>query len=200
DGELIVIHDEKVDRTTNGTGYVKDMTLAQLKTLDASKGMEAYAGAKIPTLAEAYDLLRDTNLLINVEIKTDEIQYPDIEKKCLALEQEKGMEGRILYSSFNHYILMKIREADPEACIGLLYSNAIVDPWVYAKYLNADAIHPHYMAALGCPGLLEGCRKAGVAVHPWTANDPQVMRALLNAGVEAIITNYPNLALQAAGR
>lgn len=200
DGKLMVIHDETVDRTSNGTGRVVDMTCQELKRLDFSNGIDGYQNVRIPTLKEVYGLLRNTNLTVNVEVKGEEVIYDGIWNELVALEREMGMQGRVIYSSFNHYILMKIREADPEACIGLLYSNAIVDPWVYAKYLNADAIHPHYMAALGCPGLLEGCRKAGVAVHPWTANDPQVMRALLNAGVEAIITNYPNLALQAAGR
>ena len=103
DGALVVIHDESVDRTTDGTGLVRDLTLAQLKTLDASCGMEAYKGAKIPTLDEVFDLIRDTRHIVNVEVKTDEWFYPQIEEKCLALAKEKGVEDRILYSSFNHY-------------------------------------------------------------------------------------------------
>ena len=102
DGELIVIHDENVKRTTNGEGLIKDMTLAEIKALDACKGMEAYRGAKIPTLREVYELIRDTDHIVNVEIKTDDIFYPQIEEKCLALEAEMGMKGRIVYSSFNH--------------------------------------------------------------------------------------------------
>ena len=147
-----------------------------------------------------YGLLRNTNLTINVEVKCDVVIYYGIWDHLIALEREMGMQGRILYSSFNHYVLLKIRELDPEAKIGLLYSDAMVDPWVYAKYVGANALHPHYLAALNCPGMLEGCRKAGVDVNPWTANDPQVMRELIEAGVNAVITNYPNLALQAAGR
>ena len=69
DGELVVIHDETVDRTTDGTGYVKDLTLRELKALDASNGMAAYRGARIPTLGEVYDLIRDTKHIVNVEIK-----------------------------------------------------------------------------------------------------------------------------------
>ena len=78
DGELIVIHDETVDRTTNGTGRIMDMTLQQIKALDASNHMEKYAGARIPTLEEVYSLIQGTDLLINCELKTDAIQYPDI--------------------------------------------------------------------------------------------------------------------------
>ncbi|MDD6047108.1 MAG: glycerophosphodiester phosphodiesterase [bacterium] len=200
DGKLIVIHDETVDRTSNGSGRVVDMTCQELKRLDFSNGMEGYENVRIPTLREVYGLLKNTNLTINVEVKCDVVIYYGIWDHLIALEREMGMQGRILYSSFNHYVLLKIRELDPEAKIGLLYSEAMVDPWVYAKYVGANALHPHYLAALNCPGMLEGCRKAGVDVHPWTANDPQVMRELVGAGVAAIITNYPNLALQAAGR
>ncbi len=103
DGELIVMHDERVDRTTDGSGLIQSFTLKELKALDASNGMAKYKGAKVPTLGELYDLIRDTRHVVNVEIKTDQIVYPDIAEKVLKLEQEKGMEGRILYSSFNHY-------------------------------------------------------------------------------------------------
>lgn len=60
----------------------------------------------------------------------------------------------------------------PDAEIGLLYNCALVDPWVYAGYLKADAIHPEYRVALGCPGLIEGCREAGIAINAWTVNGP----------------------------
>ena len=98
DGELVVIHDETVNRTTNGTGFVKDLTLAQLKALDACNGMTQYRGVKIPTLGEVFDLIRDTHHIVNVEVKTDECFYPRIEEKCLALAREKGVEERVIYS------------------------------------------------------------------------------------------------------
>ena len=73
DGKLVVIHDETVDRTSNGSGYVKDMTCAELKKLDFSNGFEKYRGARIPTLKEVYGMLRSTQALINVEIKCDRV-------------------------------------------------------------------------------------------------------------------------------
>ncbi len=199
DGKLMVIHDEKVDRTSNGTGRVVDMTCQELKKLDFSNGMAGYENVRIPTLKEVYGLLKNTSLTINVEIKCDVVIYYGIWDKLIELEREMGMGGRILYSSFNHYVLMKLRELDPEAKIGLLYSEAMVDPWVYAGYLNANAIHPHYIVALNCPGMLEGCRDAGVLVHPWTCNDAKVVSDLAAAGVDAVITNYPDMARSAIG-
>jgi glycerophosphoryl diester phosphodiesterase len=195
DGELVVIHDEKVDRTSNGKGYIKDLTFAELRELDFSCGMEKYRGAKIPTLREVYELMKPTGLYINVEIKCDIVIYWGMWDKLYALEREMGMQGRILYSSFNHYVLLEMRKLDPDAKIGLLYSCAIVDPWVYAKYLNANALHPHYLI-LRAPGMIENCRKAGVDINTFTVNDPEAMKELIEKDVHAIITNYPDAAVK----
>ena len=193
DGELIVIHDEKVDRTTNGTGYVKDLTLEQLKALDASCGKEAYRGAKIPTLGEVYDLLRDTGLHVNVEIKTDQFMYPEIEKKCLEMEREKGMQGRVLYSSFNHYTIANLLQLDPDARTGLLYMSGLYQPWSYAKNVGATHIHPFFPNIL-LPDLPKDCLANGVGINMWTVNDAGVMAQCVQYGV-GIITDYPDLAV-----
>ena len=198
DGKLMVCHDEKVDRTSNGKGRIVDMTCQELKTLDFSNGVEGYANVRIPTLREVYGLLKPTNLSINVEIKSDVVIYYGIWDELIKLEHEMGMQGRIVYSSFNHFVLMKVRELEPTAKIGLLYSEGMVDPWVYANYLHADAVHPHYLAAQA-PGVIEGCKKNGVAVHPWTCNDEKAIRELAVAGVDAVITNYPDLARKIIG-
>ena len=194
DGEVVVIHDHKVDRTTNGTGYVRDMTLEQLKQLDASNGMENYKGVKIPTLAEVYDLLRDTNLTVNVEVKTDEVMYEGIEEKCLALEKEKGMVGRTIYSSFNHYTIANFRRLDPEAKTGLLYMSGLYEPWGYAKLCKAQYIHP-FFPSLMLPGLAQGCHENGIGINAWTVDSQEAMQLCLATGAN-IITNYPDVALK----
>lgn len=195
DGELVVIHDETVDRTSNGKGRVVDLSLEELKALDFSCGMEKYRGVKIPTLREVFELLKPTGFFINIEVKCDIVIYWGIWDKLIELERESGMQGRILYSSFNHYVLMEIRKLDPGAKIGLLYSCAIVDPWVYAKYLNANALHPHYFA-LRIPGMLEGCKSAGIELNTWVVNDPGAMKTLFEQNVNAVITNYPDKAIK----
>lgn len=193
DGELIVMHDEKVDRTTNGTGRIMDMTLEELKQLDASYGMEQYKGAKIPTLREVFALIQGTDTLINCELKTDNIRYEGIEEKCLQLAEEMGVKKQLLYSSFNHYSLMKIKALDPEVPTGALYSHAIYQPWEYVKPLGIENIHPH-LANLYIPGLIEGCLKAGVGINPWTVNEEPIMELCIRHGI-GIITNFPDKAL-----
>ena len=193
DGALVVIHDESVDRTTDGTGLVRDLTLAQLKTLDASCGMEAYKGARIPTLDEVFDLIRDTRHIVNVEVKTDEWFYPQIEEKCLALAKEKGVEDRILYSSFNHYTLLKLRQLKPDAKLGMLFGDIMVKPWEYAEQLQVDYLHPMKMN-IYVPGFSEGAAAAGYRVNMWTINDQETMALCLKTGA-GIITNYPDVAI-----
>ena len=193
DGELVVIHDESVDRTTDGTGLVRDLTLKQLKALDASNGMETYRGAKIPTLGEVFDLIRDTLHIVNVEVKTDEWFYPQIEEKCLALAKEKGVEDRVIYSSFNHYTLLKLRQLKPDAKLGMLFGDIMLKPWEYAQPLSVDYLHPMKMN-IWVPGFSEGAAAAGYGVNMWTINDPETMELCLKTGA-GIITNYPDVAI-----
>jgi len=193
DGELAVIHDEALDRTTNGTGQVKDFTMAQLKELDASNGKAAYPGAKIPTLGEVYDLVRDSGMTVNVELKTDANFYPGIEAACLKLEREKGMTGRVIYSSFNHYTIANLRALDKDARLGLLYMSGLYEPWNYAKQVTAQYIHPFYASML-LPGLAEGCLENGIGINAWTIDDPGMMELCLEKGAN-IITNVPDTAI-----
>ena len=156
--------------------------------------MDAYRGAEIPTLGQVYDLIKDTHHIVNVEIKTDNIFYKDIERKCLELEQEKGMQGRILYSSFNHYTAVELKRLAPNGKVGLLYEEELYHPWEYAKSLDMDAIHPPKKNVY-IPGLVEGALAAGIGVNVWTVNDEDTMKECLKYGV-GIITNYPDVALQ----
>ena len=193
DGELVVIHDESVDRTTDGTGLVRELTLEQLKGLDASNGMARYRGARIPTLKEVYGLIRETSHIVNVEIKTDEWFYPRIEEKCLALAREMGVEERIVYSSFNHHTLKKLRQLKPDVKLGMLFGDIMVDPWEYARQLDVDYLHPMKMN-IYLPEFARKSGDAGYGINMWTINDEQTITFCLEQDV-GIITNYPDIAV-----
>ena len=193
DGQLVVIHDETVDRTTGGTGFVKDLTLAQLKALDACNHMDVYRGAKIPTLGEVFDLIRNTRHIVNVEIKTDECFYPQIEEKCLALAKEKGVEDRVIYSSFNHHTLIRMRELKPDVKLGMLFGDIMVAPWEYARQLSVDYLHPMKMN-IYVPGFAEATYASGYGINMWTINDEETMKKCLEHDA-GIITNYPDIAV-----
>lgn len=194
DGRLIVMHDERVDRTTNASGFIKDFDLVELKEFDACNGMGGFRGVRIPTLDEVYELFHSTDKLINVEIKTDIIDYPGVCDKLLALEREYGMTGRIIYSSFNHYTVSELLHKCPEAKVGLLYMSIIREPWDYAARIGAACLHPHYITLSRTPDMASKCRELGMETNVWTVNESAWMERLVKMGVTSLITNRPDLA------
>ena len=133
DGELIVMHDENVDRVTDGTGLIKDMTLAQLKELKVSTPAEPSGIYHIPTLAEVLELMRTTDMMVNIELKNSICFYPGMEGKILKLVKEMNMEDQLIYSSFNHYSLLQLKQLNDHVQTGILFSDGWVNPAMYAK-------------------------------------------------------------------
>ena len=115
--------------------------------------------------------------------------------EVIELAAREGMLDRLIFSSFNHYSMMRVKELDPGLYCGLLYDAAMVRPWAYAVALGADALHPYFRNML-LPG--ESCEKAhraGIQVNPWTVNTEADIRAILQTGADYVITNYPDIAL-----
>ena len=110
DGELVVIHDETIDRVSDGSGWVKDYTYAKLIKHNFNRTHPEYKHAQIPTLEEVYALIKPTDLTINVEIKTGVVFYPEIEARVLDLTERMGLMERVIFSSFNHYTIQKIKD------------------------------------------------------------------------------------------
>lgn len=199
DGELVVIHDETIDRVSNGRGFVKDYTLKELKQFNVAKLFPQFGISRIPTLEEVYRLLKPTNLIINVELKTEIIFYKGIEEKLIKLAKNMDMEDRIIYSSFNHYSLLNLRKLKNDVKIGLLFSNIFVDVLDYAVKLKADALHPiGYMLRL--PGFIEECKAKNMKLHVWTIDNEEEIKLLNEIGVDAIITNKPVIARMIIGK
>lgn len=192
-GELIVCHDDTVDRTTNGSGFIKDLTLDELKSLDASANFNLeYKNCKIPTLVEVFDWIAPLSLDLNIELKNAPILYENMEEKLVALIKEYELESRVILSSFNHYGLAKCKKIDPNLKTGLLYMAGLYEPWNYCKSVNADAIHPMFLGVL--PEMISACKSEQIAINTWTVNDESSMQKLISLNVDAIITNYPDKA------
>ena len=194
DGHLVVIHDETLDRTTDGTGLVGSKTMSALKELSASYGNEKYYYAKIPELEEVLELIQGTQMIVNVEIKTDVVQYTGIEAKCLETVKSMNLLNQVIFSSFNHYSIAKLRELSSTAKLGLLYSDGLFKPWNYAKEIKADYLHP-YWANLFMPNYVSETVKNGIGVNAWTVNKIETMQFCLKNGI-GIITNYPDVAVK----
>ena len=110
DGEIVIMHDEMLDRTTNGSGWLKDHTLEELKMLSVGVNVKGFFPRQtIPTLREYFTWLKTTKLITNIELKTSYFEYEGIEEKLIAMVKEFGLEDQIWYSSFNHYTVARIK-------------------------------------------------------------------------------------------
>lgn len=193
DGKLAVIHDDDISRVSNGSGKVKDMTLAELRQFNfAGKYADKLGKVDIPTLDEVYNLLAPLRLYVNVEIKASGSDFVRMVHDC---EVSCGMSGRVLYSSFNHWNLTDMLRCDRDAFTAPLYGSEIVMPADYAKLFGARAIHPHYMQLINHPEIIAHAKEIGIRVHPWTVDDPDTIKKLCALDIDAIITNKPDQAL-----
>lgn len=197
DRQLVVIHDESLERTTNGKGLVADSTLSELRSLDAGGyfGRE-FAGEKIPTLDEVLNFAATFShgLTLNLELKTDQIEYPGIERQAWESVQKFGLESATIFSSFNHYSLRRLVQISSEAKVAPLYMERLVDPWRYAFHLQAAAIHPSFETVT--PEIVRTCHEVGQHVHVFTVNDEATAQVLMKMGVDAIMTDKPDLLLK----
>lgn len=183
DGELVVIHDEEIDRVSNGTGLVKDFSLKELKALNFNKTHPEYAHAEIPTLREVYELLKPTGLTVNTELKTGIYFYPGIGQKVLELAEVMNMKDRIWYSSFNHLTLTTLKRMDPSIHTGILYEDGWLNVPEYAARLGMDALHPACYN-LQYPGVIKEAKSRGLRLHVWTVNESSVMEYLAKEEID----------------
>lgn len=199
DGELVVIHDDTVDRTTDGFGSVGNLTSHELRHLDAGSWFSPqFTGVNIPTLDEVLGLAAQAPypVMLNLELKYGDTPYPSLEFRAWERVLAYGLGARTIVSSFYHESLRRLKRAHPEAQIALLYQDGLVDPWLYARYLNAGALHPHYKVVSA--EQIAQIRQQGVQVRVYTVNDEDDLRRFCRWGVDAVITEHPDLALRIA--
>jgi glycerophosphoryl diester phosphodiesterase len=203
-GELIVIHDEEVDRTTNGTGLVRDKTLAELRALSAgakwapasqlrklSAGItysSEFKNEKLPLLSEVFDLVHG-KLSINVEIKNAPIDYPGIEDDLIALLKTYPYPDKIIVSSFDHDVVHRFHEKAPQYKCAILTDCILSDVGSYAKNVGADNWNP----AFGDFRIdaAKRAHDAGLKVNVWTVNSPADWKTAISMPVDGIITDDP---------
>ena len=196
DGIPVVIHDETIDRVTEKTGWVKDYTLNELKELTVlGNKFPEYSSSKIPTLEEVLDAVKASGILVNIELKTGIYWYPKIEQKVADLVKASGMKDKVIYSSFNHYSIQQIKKIVPDAETAYLYSDVILNVEDYAENTGVDGLHPA-VYHMKMADFLKEYLDSGLNVRVWTVNEKEDMEWLIRAGVTAIITNYPDKAVQ----
>ena len=201
DGKLVIFHDASVERTSNGTGFIRDLTYAELLELDigAWKSPE-FAGQRIWTLGQLLDFCRETRLLLNLELKNYEVFYDGLEQRVIDEICARGMQEQVFVSSFNHISMQRFKELCPEIETGLLYDKPLLDMEYYLLRSNADNVHPRYMLLQYQPELMDLFHNRGMKVNTWTVNDEDAMEDMLRRGVDGIISNYPDLLCRVKAR
>ena len=182
----MVIHDDTVDRTTDGSGPVREMTYEALRALDAGSWFgEAFAGEKIPTLYEALALAKEGGIRVAVELKADSIA-----EDVVRLIEEMGMEEHVILFAFNFDNIAAVKEMN--SSLPVLY---LKGEMTRSDVERTQGIGGEYVGGGGetevTPALLRYAHARSVDVWRWTINDASEMRALLGVGVDGIITNYP---------
>ena len=191
DGEVVIIHDERIDRTSNGTGWVKDMTLAQLRQYDYSYTFAGQYGVQtILTLREYFDLIAPTALVTNIELKTGIFEYPGIEQAVYSLIDAYKLQSRVIISSFNHYSVQRMKAIDPALKCGLLTESWLINAGAYTRAAGAECLHPLF-CSLTADAVAE-IKAQGVEINTWTVNEKEHMRRLIAAGVDSLISNWPD--------
>ncbi len=213
DGHIVVIHDATVDRTTNGTGAVRDMTLAEIQALDAGyrftpDGGKTYPyrgqGIYIPTLEEVFDAF--PNARFNIEIKSND---PPIVDTLAELIERKGVADRVIVGSFKQDVANAIRRRMPHVATFASESEAR-SFWIFQTLRLPRAWRPvpdtlqvpttfrvnGYTVTVVSPRFVQSAHRVGVRVDVWTINDPDEMARLLDMGVDGIMTDYPDRLLE----
>ncbi|GGA79536.1 glycerophosphodiester phosphodiesterase [Ornithinibacillus halotolerans] len=200
DGKIAVFHDETVDRVTDGRGHVKDFTMDELKKLDAGNHLsEEFKGAKIPELKEVLALVKEANILINIELKNVfYLEYPHLEEMVLKEVERFNLKKQTIISSFNHLSMRHMRALDSEIDIAILYSAKLIEPWNYAETVGATSLHPHLYSMT--EEMIRYSEAHHIPVRPYTVNDEKLMEYFFQLGCEAIITDYPERAITIRSR
>ncbi|MBV4428175.1 glycerophosphodiester phosphodiesterase [Clostridium tyrobutyricum] len=186
DGIIVICHDETIDRTTNGSGFIKDYTYDEIRKFDAGKG------EKIPNLDELLNFMKNKNLLLNLELKNDVVDYNNLEKDTINKIYEYGLEKNVIISSFNHQSMKRVKQYDSSIRTGLLYGSPICKPEEYAKQMGADALHPLFSLVMN-QDVVHDIKKSGILINVYTVNKEDEMKKLIELGIDGIITNYPNI-------
>lgn len=192
DNTVVIIHDETIDRTTNGNGLVKSYTYDELKKFDASFNFNNFGFNRIPTLEEYFLLVKDLDIITNIELKTSVYQYLGIEDSVLELIKKYNLEDKVIISSFNHFSILRMKKLAPQIKCGFLSEDWIIDAGKYTFSHQIECYHPRFNNLI--PEVIEELKKFNIEINTWTVNDERDMLYLKEKGIDSIITNFPDMA------
>ena len=207
DGEVIVLHDATLERTTTGRGAIRDTTLTDLATLRLKAGDGRVTNERVPRLAELLDVVASSSvqLLLEIKLGVRHVPYPGIEEKVLELVGARGLRDRVLVMAFEDATLRRVRTLDPQIRTVLLVSTARVhaaggaarEAVRWSTVVGATTLGIDHRALDA--DVITAARAARVLVAAWTVNEERDLRRVLGLGVDVIISDRPDLARRLAG-
>ncbi|MFD1851454.1 glycerophosphodiester phosphodiesterase [Oceanobacillus bengalensis] len=198
DGEIVVIHDERLERTTDGKGFIKDLTLEEIKQYSAGSVFASFPNymaewdlERVPTLQE---VLENTppHIELNIELKTYLVEYQGIEEKVLSIVKQNGRDRNVIYSSFHLPSLLRMKRFDPTVKIAWLLNQRILHPYDYMETFQMESLHLSTKSVLANVHELKPLLQQ---IRVWTVNSDDEIKQLLDLHVQSIITDYPEKAL-----
>ncbi len=190
DNQLVVIHDAVLGRTTDGQGFVRALTLQELKRLSAGSWLHPrFRSSRIPTLQEVFSFVQPTHLKVIIELKNFLTSQPALEEKVLDLIELYQLCDRVIISSFNFNSLLHIKRLAPSMKTGLLYVGSLPKPWEIAIEFQTEQLHAPQSEITS--KLLKEAHLRNQEVYAWTVNGPNRMKNLIRMGIDGLITNYP---------
>lgn len=197
-GDLVVIHDDAVDRTTDASGSVRNLPLTEIKRLDAGSWFDrAYKGEPVPTLEEVFETI-DRETWINIELKNYKTPFDNLAEQVAETVRKHERQARVFFSSFNPFNARKISRTLPEAPFGLLTVPGMTASWLLrlaSLIWPYAALHPHYSDVN--PALLAHAHRSGRPVFAYTVNAAEDIRRLAEIGLDGVITDVPAIARRA---
>jgi glycerophosphoryl diester phosphodiesterase len=193
DGQLVVIHDETLDRTTNAKGFVRDYTLEELSQMHAgSVFCDTYGFVGIPSFEQYCQWASDLPIITNVEIKTNLFYYTGIEEKLIAMVHRYHLEEKVIFSSFNHPTVMRALQLDSKIPCGLLVGRAgMGNIGYYAQTLGMSYYHPDFNSLTD--EIVQECKDHGIGLNVWTIDDMKSLEQVTEWGVDGVITDFPDI-------
>lgn len=196
DGKLVVIHDWKVDRTTNGEGYIHELDFDYIRSLDCGSWFsDEFKGERVPTLKEVFEVIPET-MMLNIEIKEIERGRSGFEKMVLDEIYEAGRLDSVIISTFHHGIIKRLHEMEPKLKLALLTSSEILN---LNKYLDDNGLKSysyHPEVNLITKDTIKELEERDIKTYVWTVNTLVDFKWLASIGVHGVITNYPDVMLE----
>jgi glycerophosphoryl diester phosphodiesterase len=200
DGQVVVLHDQTVDRTTDGKGDISQLTLAQAREFDANVQFpDRFPAEHIPTLEEVFETVGHS-LLMNIELTNYATRSDSLVPRVVELVKAHAIQERVLFSSFLARNLRKTSALLPDTPCGLLTLKGLLglEGRLLGWRKGVQALHPYYTDV--SPGLMDRLHAAGKRVNTWTVNGEKDIKNMISLGVDGIITDDPSLVLHLLGR